>query len=66
VDDLDLYVAANLLLQRFGDEEAMLYCAQRAGEMLEAGDMERRRAWQRVEDAVWELTRLPGEGDAVN
>lgn len=66
MDDIDAYVAAKIILTRYGPKTAVLYCAQQAEEMLKAGDVERHRVWQRIEDAVRELTRAPGEDDAVN
>ncbi len=34
-----------------------LHAAQRADELLAAGDMEGRRVWHRIEDAINELQR---------
>lgn len=66
MDDIEIYRAANVILKRHGAEDAALYCAQRADAFLEAGDMDGRRIWQRIENAVRELTRAPDDGDRVN
>ncbi len=65
--DLDIYRTANALIKQHGDR-AELYAAMRADELLEAGDMDGRRVWLRVLEAVQELTSKepPGEGAAVD
>ncbi len=64
--DLDIYRSANTLIKQHGDR-AELYAAMRADEPLEAGDMEGRRVWLRVLEAVQELAKpKPDEGDAVH
>ncbi len=66
--DLDIYRTANALIKQHGEQRAELYAAMRADELLEAGDMDGRRVWLRVLEAVQELTgkEPPGEGTAVH
>ena len=62
-DDLDIYRSAKVLLNRYGDG-ASLHAANRADEMLDAGDMDGQAVWLRIHDAVLELGRTaPGEGE---
>ena len=56
LSDLEIYRAAQVTIQEHGDS-AGLHAAQRADELLAAGDMEGRRVWQRIEEAIDELTR---------
>ncbi len=46
--DLDLYRSARLLIDQHG-EDAARDAAMRADALLEAGDMEGRRVWLRIE-----------------
>ncbi len=66
--DLDIYRTANALIKQHGDMGAEMHAAQRADELLEAGDMDGRRVWHRVLQAVQELMSKepPGEGAAVH
>ena len=66
--DLDIYRTANALINQHGDMGAEMHAAMRADELLEAGDMDGRRVWLRVLEAVRELTSKgpPGEGAAVH
>ncbi len=65
--DLDIYRSAKALIDQHGEFEAELHAAQRADELLEAGDMDGCRVWLRVLEAVQELTikEPPGKGAAV-
>lgn len=64
--DLDIYHAAQAAIKAHG-EAAALHAAQRADELLADGDMEGRRVWQRVEDAIGELLRTaPGNDEGVH
>ncbi len=59
--DLDIYRAANVLIQKHG-EDAPIHAAMRADEMLEAGGMEGKTAWVCIVKAVEELRqREPGD-----
>jgi hypothetical protein len=66
VSDLDIWRAANILVQEHG-EEAAIIAAQRADELLAKGDVEGQIVWKRIVRAVAELQkRKPGEGERVN
>ncbi len=52
--DLDIYRAANLLVQQHG-EDAPIEAAMRADAMLEAGDLDGYAVWKRILRAVGEL-----------
>jgi hypothetical protein len=66
IDDLDILRAANILIKRHGSDAA-LAAAQRADELLEAGDPDGCAIWKRILSAVRELTRTtPAEGERVN
>jgi hypothetical protein len=54
--DIDIYRTANLLIKQRGTLEAEIEAAQRADELLAAGDMEGKGVWLRVVDAVRELS----------
>ncbi len=54
IRELDIYRAANLLIQQYG-EEAPIHAAMRADAMLDKGDMEGRSVWLRIVRAVEEL-----------
>ncbi len=54
--DLDIYRSAKLLIDQHG-EDAARDAAMRADALLEAGDMEGRRVWLRIREAIKELQR---------
>ena len=59
--DLDIYRAANELIEQHG-EEAPIHAAMRADELMETGDMDGRAVWIRIVKAVAELRqREPGD-----
>ena len=63
---LDIWRAANILVKRRGADAAMV-AAQRADELLAAGDVEGCAVWKRILAAVDELTcTKPAEGELVN
>ena len=66
-EQIDIYRTANTLIKEHG-ERADLYAAIRADELLQAGDMDGRRVWLNVLEAVRELTSKepPGKGTAVH
>ena len=66
--DLDIYRTAKARIRQHGEQRAELHAATRADELLEADDMDGRRVWLRVLEAVQELTSKepPGEGPAVH
>lgn len=51
VSDLDIYRSAKLLIDRHGDEAAIL-AATRADELPDAGDLDGRAEWMRILRAV--------------
>lgn len=56
--DIDIYRAANLLMKQWSAMEAEIEAAQRADAFLESGDMEGRRVWLRIMEAVKELSAV--------
>jgi hypothetical protein len=66
MDDADIWRAVNLLAKHYG-ADAALAAAQRAEELLAAGDVNGFAVWKRILDAAAELTRTtPAEGERVN
>ena len=66
VDASDIWRAVNLLVKRHG-ADAALAAAQRADELLTAGDVEGCAVWKRILRVVGQLTRTaPAEGEWVN
>ncbi len=65
ITDLEIWRAANQLIQRYG-EDAEIEAAMRADAMLEAGDIDGQRVWQRILKAVDELQRnKPDQGETI-
>ena len=65
ITTLDIYRSAQVLLNRDGDG-ASLHAANRADEMLDAGDMDGRAVWGRIYGAVLELRgEAPSAGERV-
>lgn len=56
ISDLDLWRAANLMVERHGNDAALV-AAKRADEMLAAGDTEGQLVWKRILAAINELQR---------
>jgi len=54
VSDLDIYRAANLLILQHG-ENAEIFAAQRADEMLDRGERDGQLVWLRIRRAIAEL-----------
>jgi hypothetical protein len=64
--DLDSYRTAKVLIDRYGDG-ASLHAANRSDELLDKGDMDGRRVWLRVHEAVLTLLKdAPGEGKVTH
>ena len=63
--DPDIWRAARLLIDQHG-EDAALRAAQRADELLEAGDMDGVAVWRRITAAIEELRRGRREGESLN
>ena len=62
LDNLDIYRSAKALIDQHGEFEAEVHAAQRADELLEAGDMDGRRVWLRVLDAVRDIASKEPSG----
>jgi hypothetical protein len=58
VPEADIWRAANLLIREHGDG-AEITAARRAEEMLDQGDRDGQRVWQRIRRAVVELQARP-------
>ncbi|MFT7572140.1 MAG: hypothetical protein ACI9JL_003188 [Paracoccaceae bacterium] len=56
-------LSAKQMITLHGDD-AHLHAAQRTDELLAQGDIEGRRVWQRIQDAVGELQRTEPEAGA--
>ena len=59
ISDLDIYRAANLLIDRYGDG-ALTEAAQMIDRMLADGDSEGRIVWRRIKRAIEALETRPG------
>jgi hypothetical protein len=51
VSDLDIWRAANLLIQRYG-ADAAIEAAKRVDQMLERGDLDGNAVWKRIRRAI--------------
>lgn len=58
ISDLDIYRAANLLIDRHG-ADALIEAARMIDRMLEHGDMEGRTVWRRIRRAIEVLQAPP-------
>jgi hypothetical protein len=58
VPDIDIYRAANLLIERYGDK-AVIEAAKRIDTMLERGDLAGRDVWRRISRAIADLQAQP-------
>ncbi len=54
LDDLDIYRAAKLVVDKHG-QDAAFHAAQRADALLEAGDLDGAATWRRILDAIKQL-----------
>jgi len=63
--DRDIHRAAKLLIDQHGADSG-LRAAERADQLLDAGDMIGAATWRRILKAIEELGRGRREGDAVN
>ena len=64
-DDLDIYRAAKLVIDRHG-EDAALFAEARAVVLEGEGDVEGSAIWVRIKAAVEELQRMRRPDEAVN
>ena len=58
VPDLDIWRAANLLIEQYGDD-AEITAASRADDLLDRGDIDGQRVWLRIRRAIAELQAIP-------
>ena len=66
IPDIEIWRAATLMLKRHG-RDAAIVAAQRADELMAAGDVEGQQIWKKIVDAVLELLRTKlEEGEHVN
>ncbi len=66
ISDLEIWRAAQATIDQYGDG-AGLHAAQRADELLAEGDMDGRRVWHRIMDAIDELQKTtPSGGEGVH
>ncbi len=56
LSDLDLWRAANVIIKRYGDGAAT-EAAMRADEFLDQGNLDSKRLWIRIMQAIEELQR---------
>jgi hypothetical protein len=62
IPDLDIYRAANLLIDRHGGD-ALIEAARMIDRMLDLGDPEGRQVWKRIKGAI-EALQAPPSGAA--
>jgi hypothetical protein len=65
IPDLDIYRAAKFLVDQHG-EDAPIRAAERADELLEAGDTEGAAIWRAIMGAIEELQRRRHDGEPLN
>ncbi len=66
LSDLDLWRAAQVMVKHYGDGAAT-EAAMRADEFLDQGNIDGKRIWTRIMQAIEELQReRPGDGEAVH
>ena len=67
IADLDIWRAANLLIERHGGRDAAIIAAQRADECLASGDVDGQAIWKDIVESILELLRSePRDGEAIN
>lgn len=59
ISDLDIYRAANLLIERHG-ADALIEAARHIDQMLDRGDLDGRTVWLRIKRAICALQTQPG------
>ncbi len=65
ISDPDIYRAAKLVMEQQGEQAAM-FAAGRAEQLLEDGDIHGALVWRGILVAIEEMQRGPLEGEAVN
>ena len=62
---MDVYRSAKLLIDKYG-KTAPIVAAQRADELLAAGDMDGKIVWLAISRAIEEMQRGRRDGETVN
>ncbi len=65
IDDPDIYRAAKLLIDQYG-EKAADFASGRSEVLLEEGDVDGAMVWRRILEAIGELQRGPQDGESLN
>jgi hypothetical protein len=65
IDDPDIFRAAQLLVQRHGDDAATR-AARRADELEDEGDIDASLIWRHIIEAIEDLTRSRRDGEPLN
>ena len=64
--DLDIYRAANLLIEQRGLKGASDHAADRIAELMERGDTDGAFAWRKIRAALLDLSDVKFKDDGVN
>ncbi len=64
--DLDLYRAAQELINQHGLKGASDHAADRIAELTERGDLDGAGAWRKIRAALLDLSDVRFKGDAAN
>lgn len=62
MEEIDIWRSARIYIKRYGNEAA-LFAAMRADALLEEGDPDGCRTWQRIQLAIISLQRDPYPGE---
>ncbi len=65
IKDRDIWCVAGLLMQRHGHKAALI-AARQVDAWLASEDTEESAVWERIMEAVAELSRTPNEGERLN
>ena len=65
ISERDIYIAANILVKRYGDDAAT-QAAMRADVLAAENDLDGQREWIRIMEAVKTLQRTRAPDDMVN
>jgi len=65
IDGRDVFTGAMLVIDKHG-EDAGSVAAQRAEQMLEAGDLDGTMVWRQIVTAIEELQRGRRDGEGLN
>ena len=65
MEEIDVWRSAQQLMKQYGADAAII-AAMRADALLEGGDTEGFRTWQRIAAAINELEKRPSASEPVN